>query len=191
LLLCAALTAFSVTTAKADYVINFSDLTFANTTGTPASQLVTHPGLVGTLTSVTATDIQMSAQTGGVWASDLGIMVSNQTSVNTTANGGAGFFQVGGFNSFGAAKYQAWGAGNSTSLNLPFSATITLGTPITFNGNAGDPNILLGHLWNSNSNATWSGSITLNGVSAIPEPSAFLALAVCGGVGLLRRRRVV
>jgi len=192
LLLCAALTAFSVTTAKGDYVLNFSGLTFTNTLGSPGFQLQSHPGLVGTLTAVEA-DFVIDGGGGGIWANDLGVMISNQTSVSLAANGGVGIFQAGGNNQWGAAEHKVWGAGvgNSGAPGTPVVATVALDIPITFNGNAGDPNILLAHLWNSNSNGTWTGSITLVGVNAIPEPSAFLALAVCGGIGFLRRRRFV
>lgn len=184
LLLAAALTAFGAT-AKANYVISFNDLTLTNTTANPGFVNV-GATLTGTLTAVEANFV-IDAQTGGVWSSDLGVMVSNQNDINTAANGGVGLYQAGGFNTWGAAEYTSWGTGNSGNVGTPTVATRILANPIVFNGDASDPNVFLAHLWNSNSEGTWSGTITLVGL--VPEPSSFLSLSLAlMGLGLVRRR---
>lgn len=191
LLLCAALLLVGGS-VRADYVISFNNVTFENTLGNPGWMFGTPapPYLIGTLTAVQA-DFVMDAQTGGVWNSDLAIFITNQNDIQLAANGGSGLLQVGGFSAtWGAAERHVWGAGDNTNLGESLQVEIILDNPITFNGDASDPNVMLGNLWDSTSSGTWTGTITMIGVSQIPEPSTFLALSVaCMGLGLMRRRR--
>jgi hypothetical protein len=175
--------------ANASVVLNFNNLTMTNTTGNPAYIMGQPAGmLIGTLTSVQANFV-LNSQTGGVWSSDLGIFVTPQNSVQLAANGGAGVYQAGGFNNWGSTQYSAWGTGNSGVAGTPTSTTLNLATPITFNGNASDPNVFISHLWNSNSTGNWSGSITLHGVEVVPEPASMALLSAGFGAVVLRRRR--
>jgi hypothetical protein len=186
----AAATAALSASAHADYVISFNNLNMVNTTGNPAHILVTPPNyLVGTLTSVMADFIIEAGQVGGVWASDFGVMVTNQGSVATVGNGGVGLYQAGGFNSFGAAEYTNWGTGNSGTAGTPVVADRILANPIVFAGDATNPNVFLAHLWDSNSQGTWSGTITLKGLTVIPTPGALALLGLAGVIGGTRRRR--
>jgi hypothetical protein len=176
--------------ANADYVISFNNLNMVNTANNPAHILVTPPDyLIGTLTAVQANFVLEPGQTGGVWASDFGVFVTNQNSVATAGNGGVGLFQAGGFNSWGAAQYSAWGTGNSGAGGTPVVATINVPNPIVFAGDSSNPNVFLAHLWNAASQGTWSGTITLVGLNVIPAPGAMALLGLAGMVGGTRRRR--
>ncbi|HMO12966.1 MAG TPA: PEP-CTERM sorting domain-containing protein [Pirellulaceae bacterium] len=192
LMLCAVLSTCAAT-AKADYVVAFNNLNLSNTPSNPGYVIaVAPPFLVGTLTSVQANFIIEAGGTGGVWASDFGLFVTNQNSINLAGDGGVGIFQAGGFQQWGAAEHQVWGTGNSGTGGTPVIATLNLANPVVFNGNGGDPNVMLAHLWNSTSQGTWSGTITLVGLSPIPEPSSALALSLaCMGLAFVRRRRHV
>lgn len=179
-------------TAKADVVINFTDLNFVNTAGNPDYRLEYSGGqLIGELTAISG-NFQITAGTGDIWANDLGIFISNQSDIQLASNGGAGLAQVGGFaNAWGAAEKIDWanGGGGPGGDNDTVNDTRTLTTPITFNGNAGDPNVFLGHLYNSGTEGTWTGSITLVGVSVVPEPTGVMLFSIsCLGLGLMRRR---
>ena len=59
---------------------------------------------------------------------------------------------------------------------------------IVFSGSASDPIIWLGNGYGaSGTSGTWTGSITLIGVNAVPAPGAIALLAAAGFAG--RRRR--
>ena len=59
--------------------------------------------------------------------------------------------------------------------------------PIVFSGSAADPMIWLGNGYGAaGTSGTWTGSITLVGVNAVPAPGA---LALLGVAGFAARRR--
>ncbi|MCC5839508.1 MAG: PEP-CTERM sorting domain-containing protein [Opitutales bacterium] len=179
-------------------VIPFENLALSNTVDAPPdSILVRSPGtLTGTLTAIQA-DFVFNGGSGGTWASDLGVFITNQTSVDLATNGGAGLLQVGGTGSntnYGATTRLAWGMGGTTTPGTPIQTTITLteAQQIVFNGTISDPSVFLGFLWNDDASGTWTGEITLVGLSVVPEPATYaLFLGAIGGLVALRRRRRV
>jgi MYXO-CTERM domain-containing protein len=66
---------------------------------------------------------------------------------------------------------------------------VTLGTPLVFTGSASDAAVWLGNGYGAaGTSGTWTGSITLIGVEAIPAPGAVALLGLAGLAGSRRRR---
>ncbi len=143
--------------------------------------------IFGTLTSVSV-NATLDASVGYTYGDDLSLYVVS----GELAFGGQ--LQIGGFSDLQAAEHQSWANGGSSAPGTTVIDTVTLGTPLTFTGGASDPNIWLGNGYGSSSaEGTWSGSITLTGLSAtapVPEPSSMaLMLGGLGLAGFVARRR--
>lgn len=184
LVLLLSLTVTDVT--RGDVVINF-DLNFSNTPGNPGQSLEIPSGqVVGTLTAIQA-DFVMTAQDGGVFVSDLAVFVSN---LDTISPDGGGLLQVGGWSDvWGASEFREWGTGDNSNLNERLEATITLNTPIVFNGDSSDPNVFIANLYDFETTSSFNGSFTLVGLSAVPEPNSLAFLAMASLAISARRRR--
>ncbi len=162
------------TAALADVTYTFSNSTYG---GYEFESLTALTGpLTGTLTAITANWV-LDAQAGTTWAADLSIVAEPS------------LLQVGGWSSLGYSEYFLWATGRSTAPGTPTSETYTLNTPLNISG----VELFIGNGWNSATAwGTWSGSVTLHGVSPIPEPSTW-ALMLAGAAGLVgwvgRRRR--
>lgn len=144
----------------------------------------------GTLTGVSVS-ATLDASTNDTFADDLALYID----LSPLSTGG--LLQVGGFTSLGATERYTWATGASANAGTAVADTVTLAAPITFTGAASDPAIWLGNGYGDpDATGTWTGSITLTGLSTspVPEPGA-LWLMAAGGIGivgrLVRRRAVV
>jgi hypothetical protein len=177
----------TVSTTTSSITYTFVDQTWAGFNFTQLSPDALGLGpVVGTLTSVSV-DAILSASANFTYANDLTIYVDDLP-LST-----GGLLQVGGFSSLGAAERYLWVDGDFPNPGTPVQESYTLLTPLTFTGGPADPAIWLGNGYGAaGTSGTWSGSITLNGVAPIPEPSTWLLMAL-GGVGIAgfaaRRRR--
>jgi hypothetical protein len=179
---------FSSTVTDTGIVYNFTGATwagffFSQLTGSGADTVY------GTLTSVSV-DATLDASGYYTWASDLTIYV---TPLPLAAGG---LLQVGGYSDTGATEQHSWANGDASAPGTTVIDTVALNTPITFTGSPSDVTIWLGNGYGSGDASTWTGSITLTGLSLtplpVPEPANW-ALFAAGAVGLAgwmgRRRR--
>jgi MYXO-CTERM domain-containing protein len=163
--------------ASADVTYTFDSLTFD---AWEFSQIFGSGTLVGSLTgvSVNATLLE-SVRT---YANDLTIYIDLPPV-------GAGLLQVGGYSTLGAAQQYRWTDGNSSAVGTLVNSTVSLTTPITFTGTAADLPVLLGNGFaGAGAYGTWTGSITLIGVNAVPAPGAIALLGLAGLTASRRRR---
>ncbi len=184
------LVAASVGNTQADIIINFNNLTatgwqFYTFLGEGGTE---HGTVAGELTGVSVNAV-LNASLNFTYADDLTVYV---TPTGDLALGGQ--LQAGGFSNMNAGEWQAWANGASDVVGTTVIDTITLNTPIVFNGNLSDGRIWIGNGYGaSGTSGTWSGSITLHGVnsvSAVPEPTTLaLSMIGLGVVGLVRRRK--
>ena len=124
----------------------------------------------------------LTASTSFTYADDLCVYVSPVT----LATGG--LLQVGGFSNLGATERISWSNGGSSAPGTTVIDTVTLGTALVFTGSASDAAVWLGNGYNTTTSGTWTGSITLIGVEAIPAPGAVALLGLAGLAGSRRRR---
>jgi hypothetical protein len=193
----AGVSGLAVGTANADITYNFTGAVYA---GFNFSQIFAPGTVVGTLTAVSV-NATLNASTNSTYADDLSVYVD--PGVFSTG----GLLQVGGFSSLGAPQRAFWMNGGSSAPGTTVIDTRSAGspgsggfpvspgtwfTPLTFTGTAADASIYLGNGYGAaGTSGTWTGSITLVGINAVPEPTsaglliAGSALAVAG----LRRRR--
>ena len=176
----ASLAAIVGSVATADVTFTFTNQTW---TGFNFTEAYTAGGLSGTLTGATV-NATLNASVAFTYANDLTVYVAG----SPLALGGA--LQCGGFSNLSAAQRYSWANGGSTGSDAP-------GTPVT-----GTVNFTTGidmtasptlSVWIGNgygaagTSGTWTGSITLLGVTAVPAPGAIALVGLAGLVG--RRRR--
>lgn len=180
----ATIAAAVAATASADVTYTFTNSTwtgfnFTQLFGPTAGSL----GFVsGSLTGVSV-NATLTASTADTYADDLCIYVD----VVPLSTGG--LLQVGGFSNLSAQQRYFWANGGSPAPGTTVSGTVNLTTPLSFTGTASDAAIWLGNGYGATgTSGTWSGSITLIGVNAIPAPGALALLGAAGLVGSRRRR---
>lgn len=102
---------------------------------------------------------------------------------------GNGALQVGGYSTLGSTQRYWWSNGNDSAAGTVVNSTVSLATAIGFTGTAADLPVLLGNGFSGGgAMGTWTGSITLIGVNAVPAPGA-IALLGLAGLAAGRRRR--
>lgn len=164
-------------TASADVMVEFTNATWTGWNFTDLT--AANGGFSGTLTGVSV-NVTLNASTNWTYADDICVYVDPAPlSMN-------GLLQVGGYSNLGAAQRVFWANGGSSTVGttcIDFQAV----NPIVFSGSSADPIIWLGNGYGySATSGTWTGSITLHGVNAVPAPGA---IALVGLAGLAGRRR--
>jgi hypothetical protein len=175
--LVAGLAAAVAGTASADVTVTFTNQTW---TGFNFSDLTaTFGGFTGTLTGVSV-NATLNASTNFTYADDLCVYV------DVAPLGTGGLLQVGGFSNLSATQRLFWANGGSSTPGTTVIDSKSV-NPIVFSGSAADAKIWLGNGYGAaGTSGTWTGSITLIGVNAVPAPGA---IALVGLAGLAGRRR--
>ena len=167
-----------VSAASADVVVSFTNQTW---TGFNFSDLTAaYGGFTGTLTGVSV-NATLNASVSFTYADDLCVYV------DPAPLGTGGLLQVGGFSNLSATQRLAWANGGASAPGTTVIDSKSV-NPIVFSGSAADPKIWLGNGYGAaGTSGTWTGSITLIGVDAVPAPGAIALLGLAGLAG--RRRR--
>ena len=166
-----------VSAASADVTYTMTNQTW---TGFNFNEAYAAGSLTGTLTgaSVNAT---LNASTAYTYADDLCIYVAG----SPLALGG--MLQCGGFSNLQATQRYSWANGGSNAPGTPVSGTVNFTTGIDMAANP-TMSIWIGNGYGAaGTSGTWTGTITLIGVNAVPAPGAIALLGLAGLVG--RRRR--
>ena len=175
--LVAGLAAAVAGTASADVTVTFTNQTWTGFNFTDLS--AAYGGFTGTLTGVSV-NATLNASTNFTYADDLCVYVD----VAPLSTGG--LLQVGGFSNLGASQRLSWANGGSSAPGTTVIDSKSV-NPIVFGGSAADAKIWLGNGYGAaGTSGTWTGSITLIGVNAVPAPGA---IALVGLAGLAGRRR--
>ncbi len=166
-----------VSAASADVTYTMTNQTW---TGFNFTEAYAAGSLTGTLTgaSVNAT---LNASTNYTYADDLCIYVAG------TPLALGGMLQCGGFSNLNAAQRYSWANGGSDAPGTPVSGTVNFTTGIDMAANP-TKSVWIGNGYGAaGTSGTWTGTITLIGVNAVPAPGAIALLGIAGLVG--RRRR--
>jgi MYXO-CTERM domain-containing protein len=172
----ASLAAIVGSVATADVTYSFTNQTW---TGFNFNEAYTAGGLSGTLTgaSINAT---LNASTNYTYADDLTVYVAG----TPLALGGA--LQCGGFSNLNAAQRYSWANGADNTPGTPVTGTVNFTTGIDMTGSTNS--VWIGNGYGAaGTSGTFTGSITLLGVNAVPAPGAIALVGLAGLVG--RRRR--
>ena len=176
MLFCGVAAAALSSAACADVVISFSNF---SATGFQFSQFVAAGTLVGNLSGVTV-NATLVASTAFTYADDLCVYV-DVLPLSTL-----GMVQIGGFSNLGAQQRYFWPTGASDAIGTTVTGTAMFTTVCDMS----TPNLAI---WMGNgygaagTSGTWSGTVTLIGVTLIPTPGA-IALVVLAGFVAGRRR---
>ena len=166
-----------VSTASADVTYTLTNQTY---TGFNFTEAAAGGSLSGTLIGASI-NVTLNASTSYTYADDLAIYVAS----NPLATGGA--LQCGGFSNLSAAQRYSWPNGGSSAPGTTCIGTVNFTTGIDM---AANPSL---SVWIGNgygaagTSGTWTGTITLIGVDAVPAPGAIALLGLAGLAG--RRRR--
>ncbi len=168
--------------ASADITVTLTNQTFA---GFNFNQFVdyTTTNIVGTLTGASI-NVTLDASTSFTYADDLCVYVD----VLPLSTGG--LLQIGGYSNLLAAQRYSWPNGGSSAPGTTSVGSVTLTSALAFSGNAAvDGTVWIGNGYGAaGTSGTWSGTVTLIGVDAVPVPAPG-AMALLGVAGLAARRR--
>jgi hypothetical protein len=177
--LVAGLAAAVAGTASADVTVTFTNQTWTGFNFTDLAIALGATGFTGTLTGVSV-NATLNASTNFTYADDLCVYV------DVAPLGTGGLLQVGGFSNLSATQRLFWANGGSSTPGTTVIDSKSV-NPIVFGGSAADAKIWLGNGYGAaGTSGTWTGSITLIGVNAVPAPGA---IALVGLAGLAGRRR--
>ena len=170
----ASLAAIVGSVATADVTYSFTNQTW---TGFNFTEAYTAGGLSGTLTGATV-NATLNASTNYTYADDLCVYVAG----SPLALGG--LMQCGGFTSLNAAQRYSWANGGSDAPGTPVTGTVNFTTGINMTASP-TLSVWIGNGYGAaGTSGTWTGSITLLGVTPAPG-----AIALVGLAGLVGRRR--
>ena len=172
----ASLAAIVGSVATADVTYSFTNQTW---TGFNFTEAYVAGGLTGTMTgaSINAT---LNASVSYTYADDLAVYIAG----TPLALGGA--LQCGGFSNMQAAQRYYWPNGASSAPGTTSIGTVTFTTGVNMTGSTNS--VWIGNGYGAaGTSGTFTGSITLLGVTAVPAPGAIALVGLAGLVG--RRRR--
>ena len=165
-----------VSAASADVTYTLTNATF---TAFNFAQAYAAGTLTGTLTGATV-NATLTASTAYTYADDLCIYVAP----SPLALGG--LLQCGGYSNLNAGQRYSWANGGSDAPGTPVSGTVNFTTGINMATNP-TQSIWIGNGYGAaGTSGTWTGTITLRGVTAVPAPGA---IALLGLAGFCSRRR--
>ncbi len=171
-----ALTAAVASAASADVTYTLTNQTFA---GFAFSEAATAGSLSGTLTGASI-NVVLNASVSYTYADDLCVYVAG------TPLATGGMLQCGGFSNLSAAQRYFWPNGASSAPGTTSIGTVNFTTGIDMAANP-TMSVWIGNGYGAaGTSGTFSGTITLHGVNAVPAPGA---IALLGLVGLAGRRR--
>ena len=166
-----------VSAASADVTYTFTSQTW---TGFNFNEAYAAGSLTGTLTGATV-NATLTASSNSTYADDLCVYVAG----SPLALGG--LLQCGGFSNLQAGQRYSWANGGSNAPGTPVSGTVNFTTGINMATNP-TQSIWIGNGYGAaGTSGTWTGTITLIGVNAVPAPGAVALLGLAGLTG--RRRR--
>ena len=170
----ASLAAIVGSVATADVTYSFTSQTW---TGFNFNEAYAAGTLAGTLTGATV-NATLNASTNYTYADDLCVYVAG----SPLALGG--MLQCGGFSNLSATQRYSWANGGSDAGGTPVTGTVNFTTGIDMTANP-TLSVWIGNGYGAaGTSGTWTGSITLLGVTPAPG-----AIALVGLAGLVGRRR--
>lgn len=166
-----------VSAASADVTYTLTNATF---TGFNFNEAYAAGTLTGTLTGASI-NVTLNASSNYTYADDLCVYVAPAP----LALGG--LLQCGGFSSLTATQRYSWPNGSSSTPGATSIGTVNFTTGINMASNPSQV-IWIGNGYGAaGTSGTWTGTITLIGVTAVPAPGAFALLGLAGFCS--RRRR--
>ncbi len=172
----ASLAAIVGSVATANVTFTFTNQTW---TGFNFNEAYLAGSLSGTLTGATV-NATLNASVAYTYADDLTVYVAG----SPLALGGA--LQCGGFSNLNATQRYSWPNGGASAPGTTVTGTVNFTTGLNMTGSSNS--VWIGNGYGSaGTSGTWTGSITLLGVTAVPAPGAIALVGLAGLVG--RRRR--
>ncbi len=175
---------FAGVAAAAVASASMADVTYTLTnqtiTGFNFSEAATAGSLSGTLTGASI-NIVLNASVAYTYADDLCVYVA----AAPLATGG--MLQCGGFSNLAAGQRYFWPNGGSSAPGTTSIGSVNFTTGIDMAANP-TMSVWIGNGYGAaGTSGTFTGTITLHGVSAVPAPGAIALLGLAGLAG--RRRR--
>jgi hypothetical protein len=166
-----------VSAASADITYTLTNATFGEF---DFNEVYAAGSLTGVLTGASI-DVTLNASTNYTYAKDLCVYVAP-----TPFNDG-GLLQCGGTSDLQATQRYSWPNGDNYAPGTTSIGTVNFTTGIDMAANP-TQSIWIGNGYSANYNfGTWSGTITLLGVTAVPAPGAMALLGLAGFCSRHRR----